>query len=143
MSDETTPLADPLPTTRSTRPVLDQAEIRAGSVMAILVYTFNFFCPFFWVVPLLMSGNRFALYHAKQGLTFFLVCVVPFMMLMGVGVGSGYLGILEGGVLWILVLGINAVGLLRAIKGQVKPLPIIGSFGEWWFGNVDVKPSEA
>jgi hypothetical protein len=66
MSDETTPLADPLPTPRSTRPVLDQAEIRAGSVMAILVYTFNFFWPFFWVVPMLMSNDRFALYQAKQ-----------------------------------------------------------------------------
>lgn len=59
-------MADPLPTARSTRPVLDQAEIRAGSLMAILVYTFNFFWPFFWIVPLLKRDNRFALYHAKQ-----------------------------------------------------------------------------
>jgi hypothetical protein len=66
MSDEATPLADPLPTPRSTRPVLDQAEISAGSLMAILVYTFNFFWPFFWVVPMLMRDNRISLYHAKQ-----------------------------------------------------------------------------
>jgi len=142
MSDEATPLADPLPTPRSTRPMLDQAEISAGSLMAILVYTFNFFWPFFWVVPMLKRDNRFSLYHAKQGLTFFMFSLV-FMVVIGVGVVGGKLSTLEGGVIWILVLGINAVGLLRAIKGQVKPLPIIGSFGERWFGNVDVKPSEA
>lgn len=139
MSDETTPVAVPLPTARSTRPVLDQAKISAGSLMAILVYVFNFFWPFFWVVPMLKRDNRFALYHAKQGLTIVIFSLV-LMVLIGVGVGGGRLSFLEGGVLWILVWSINAVGLLRAIKGQVKPLPIIGSLGERWFGNVDVKP---
>ena len=88
---------------------------------------------------MLKRDNRFALYHAKQGLTIVIFSLV-LMVLIGVGVGGGRLSFLEGGVLWILVWSINAVGLLRAIKGQVKPLPIIGSLGERWFGNVDVKP---
>ncbi|MFN7396243.1 MAG: hypothetical protein ACK54T_09385 [bacterium] len=35
---------------------------------------------------------------------------------------------------------LNIFGLVYAITVQVKPLPIIGSLGDRWFANIDVKP---
>ena len=161
MSDETTPPPNPIsypvpptnpgpiPPPGGSRPVLDQAEISAGSVMAILVYAINFVLvfPFFWIVPLIMRNNRFSLYHAKQGLTLILIgaiCFLLFGALTAVTFGLGAcISVPVMGLLGVVGFVLNIFGLVYAITGQVKPLPIIGSFGERWFGNVDVKPSEA
>lgn len=156
MSDETTPppnpipspvpptIPGPIPPRGGGRPVLDQAEISAGSVMAILVYAINFVFPLFWIVPLIMRDNRFSLYHAKQGLTMFLIGVIACAILGGLTAATLGLGACISVPVMSLIgvagFVLNIFGLVYAITGQVKPLPIIGVWGERWFGNIDVKP---
>lgn len=112
--------------------------------MAILVYIFNFFWPFFWVVPMLKRDNRFSLYHAKQGLTLLLIGAISCLVFGALTVATFGLGACISvpvmGLLGVAGFVLNIFGLVYAIKGQVKPLPIIGVWGERWFGNIDVKP---
>jgi len=79
-----------------------------------------------FLIPLLAAKNSpFAQYHAKQGLVLFIfsiivsaVSVIPFL---GWAVGS------IGGILTLILL---IMGIVNALGGQMKPLPIIGSYAE-------------
>lgn len=139
--------AGPLPAGGS-RPVLDKSEIEAGKVMALLVYAIGFFIPLFWIVPFVTRDNRFSLYHAKQGL---LLCIIGFgggvvlqvltLILAAVTAGIGAcLGLPLFGVFMLGYLALNIIGLINAINGQVKPLPVIGLWAERWFASIDIKP---
>ncbi|MCA9294111.1 MAG: DUF4870 domain-containing protein [Phycisphaerales bacterium] len=109
-------------------------EVASGKVFAILCYALGFLGIPFFILPLVMRDNDFSLYHAKQvlilwllgiagyilGVLLLVVCIGPFIML-GVGILS-------------LVLAI--MGLINAINGQAKPLPLIGKYAEQWFAGV-------
>lgn len=105
-----------------------------GKLWAILSYLPGVFIPV-WLIPLVKRSNHLSLFHAKQMLGFaaiqvptwivFLLAnmlirgipnktvILVLSILMMVGVGLGF-----------LVVGV--IGLLGAMKGQVKPLPLIG-----------------
>ncbi|HIE10783.1 MAG TPA: DUF4870 domain-containing protein [Kiritimatiellae bacterium] len=110
---------------------MEQKEIEEGKPFAILSYALNFVGLPFFLVPLIMRNNEFSLYHAKQNLVLWLVGIVG-------GVISGVLillcvGVLLFPLLTIFLLVLNVVGLINAIKGEAKPLPVIGKWGEDWF----------
>ncbi len=110
---------------------MDPKEIEDGKPFAILSYALNFVGLPFFLVPLIMRNNEFSLYHAKQNLMLWLVGIVG-------GVISGVLialcvGLLLFPLLTIFLLVLNIIGLINAIKGEAKPLPVIGKWGEDWF----------
>ncbi|MDP4038565.1 MAG: hypothetical protein Q8P54_01180 [bacterium] len=79
-----------------------------------------------WIVPMLAAkDSKFAMYHANQGLVLFLL-----------GVLVGFVGGLIPFVGWFLVAPIGSVfvlilaimGIINALNGQMKPLPLIGGF---------------
>lgn len=91
--------------------------------MAIVAYIIFF-------VPLLVEGAKndpFVKYHVKQGLALLLLSVavsilgsiIPFI---------GWFIILPVGSIFVLVLLI--MGIVNAVNGVEKPLPVIGSIGE-------------
>lgn len=88
-----------------------------NKVMAALAYVFFF-------IPLLACPNdSFAKYHANQGL-----------LLLIVGVAGRFIGIIPfiGGLLTAL-LGLATfvlfiMGVINALNGVEKPLPIIGNY---------------
>lgn len=128
MSDETvTPIAAPQ--------IVDPKEIEAGKTFAILSYVLSFVWLPFFIVPLVQRENTFALYHAKQVMLLWLAGVA-------MSVVCGVLFCLAPVIAPIVGLGLLALaimGLLNAIKGEMKPLPLIGKFAEEWFKGITKK----
>lgn len=119
-----TPEAAPTPAALS-------PEVEEGKPFAILSYALNFIGLPFFLVPLILRNNEFSLYHAKQ-------CLLLWLLGIAGAVVSGLLaivcvGILLGLALAVALLVLNIIGLINAIQGQAKPLPIIGPWAEEWF----------
>ena len=80
------------------------------------------------LIPLLAKKDSpFAQYHGKQGLALFIgevilgfVWIVPF------------LGWIIGGVGWLIAFILFIMGLMNALSGKMKPLPVIGKMAENW-----------
>ncbi|WP_438445506.1 hypothetical protein [Gorillibacterium sp. sgz5001074] len=86
--------------------------------MAIVAYILFF-------IPLIAAkDSKYAMYHANQGLTLFLVAVACNIVLSIIPI-LGWI-LLPFANLAILVLLI--LGIVAAAQGQVKPLPIIGQY---------------
>ena len=91
-------------------------EIESGKVMAIISY-------FIFFVPLLVEDarkNKFVMYHVQQSIVLliaYVICTILTVVLIGL-------------FLYILVFILWLIGLINAIQGKVKPVPIIGSLGE-------------
>lgn len=85
----------------------------AGKVMAGLSYFSVLF-----ILPYLFRGNdRFAMYHAKQGMTLFAAGLVG--ELVGSLFGLGWL-------VWLARIYMIIQGVSHVVKGEKKPLPFIG-----------------
>lgn len=100
-------------------PQPDPQDVEKNKVIAILSYII-FFLPY-----LVAKDSPFAMYHANQGLILLLTSLVLNF------VGSiipilGWFIIIPFGNLAILVFLI--MGIINAINGQKKPLPLIGKF---------------
>ena len=109
-------------------------ETAEGQTFAILSYALSLTLLPFFFVPLILRNNSFSLYHAKQSLVLWILGVVSLY------VGSllmvfcvGFL-IIAATSLFLVVL--NIVGLIHAIKGEQKPLPLVGDWAETWFKGI-------
>ena len=113
---------------------LSEAEIAEGKTFAILSYALSFIGLPFFIIPLVMRNNDFSLYHAKQTLMLWLAGIaLSVVSAVLTAVCIGLVIALVGGV-FLLVL--NIIGLMASINGEVKPLPVIGAYGEEWFKGV-------
>src|SRR5258706_6848364 len=103
----------------STRQVNYTPEDAAnGKTMAILAYLVFF-------IPLLMEDmkkNNFVMFHTEQAIILVILNVVVAI------VGTVTCGI--GLILYIPWLIFLVMGILNASKGECKPLPLIGQYGE-------------
>jgi uncharacterized membrane protein len=109
---------------------MPESDIEPGKLFAILSY----FC-FLFIIPLVQKNNRFALYHAWQALVMTIISIViwvpltilSFIPIIGcfVSIGSLFIG-LGWFILWV-------IGLINAITGKYKGIPLISKFGEQQF----------
>ena len=87
----------------------------------------SFFCylgPMAVLIPLVAQpDSKYCRYHANQGLVLMvfellcaLVCIVPI------------LGWIVGGIAGIFAFVCEIIGIVNALTGKVKPLPIIGKY---------------
>ena len=86
------------------------------------------------IVAFVQNGekkNTFASYHIRQsvglmctGFALALVNIIPFLGWM-----ISILGVIGLMVLWIM-------GLLNAINGKEKPIPLLGNLYSKWFANI-------
>ena len=109
-------------------------EMEEGKTFAILSYVLNFVGLPFFLVPLIMRNNEFSLYHAKQCLMLWLAGFVLSSVsgvLMAVCIGFI---LLPASCIFILVL--NIMGLINTTKGEMKPVPLIGKWGDDWFKGI-------
>ncbi|MBL8007849.1 MAG: hypothetical protein JNJ56_09975 [Ignavibacteria bacterium] len=93
-------------------------EIQAGKTMAIISYLIFF-------IPLLMDdmrNNKFVMFHTEQAIVLLLLNIAA-----GI-VGSLTCGI--GLVLYIPWVILLIMGMMNAANGELKPLPVIGQYGE-------------
>ena len=90
------------------------ADVEPGKLWAILSYL----VPILVAVPLIQKDNDFSLFHARQTLV---------LLIFGIPTCGGCI---IGG----LVLAV--MGAMNAYNGKYEPLPLIGKFGEEWFGTI-------
>ena len=104
----------------------DSADIEQNKVMAVLAYI----GPLVLVPILAAKDSKFAKFHANQGLTLF-ICSFVYCIFPGILYSiSDWLGffvhILRLLNLAFLVLAV--LGIINAVNGQAKELPVIGKF---------------
>ena len=133
MSDNTTQPAPEAPETPIQEPVapvavaLDPQEVEKGKLFAILGYIIGILC----IVPLIQKDNAFSLYHAKQVL-----------LLILAGIALSFLNVIPclGQIVWglgtLFLFVLDIIGLINAIKGEAKPVPLIGKYAEEWFKGI-------
>ena len=109
-------------------------EIAEGQTFAILSYALSLTLLPFFFVPLIQRNNSFSLYHAKQSLVLWILGVISLY------VGSLLMVICVGFILIVAALVflavLDIVGLIHAIKGEQKPLPLVGEWAETWFKGI-------
>lgn len=100
-------------------PKSDPADVEKNKVMALLSYLIFF-------IPLLAARESpFAMYHANQGLILFLAAL--FINVIGTIIPIiGWFILIPIGNLLVLVYAV--IGIINALNGQTKPLPLIGKF---------------
>lgn len=105
------------------------ADNSNDTLMGVLAYL-GILC----LIPLLAAkDSEFAQYHAKQGVTLFileiaamvLMWVISFMALIG---GLGFLALLSM-LIWVVQIGffvLAIIGIVNVVNNKKEPLPIIG-----------------
>jgi uncharacterized membrane protein len=97
-------------------PKSDPQDAEKNKAMGIIAYIIFF-------VPLLAARNsKFAMYHANQGLVLFLAWVA--LNIIGWIPIIGWILLPLG---WIFLIVLAIMGIINASKGEMKPLPVIGS----------------
>lgn len=95
----------------------DQTDIENNKIMGILAYIF-------FLIPLLAAKeSKFARYHTNQGLVLFL-SVVGVYVVGGILPLVGILLIVLGKLAFLVLM---VLGIINAAKGEMKPLPVIGT----------------
>ena len=89
--------------------------------MAVVAYILFF-------IPLLTEAKKdpFVKYHVKQGLLIFIGLVAA--NIFG-GISPWFLWWIDN-LLYLAFFVLMIIGIMNAIKGEEKPLPLIGKFGE-------------
>jgi len=118
----------------------DVKEIEEGKTIAWLGYL-GILC----LIPLLAyKDNKFAKFHGKQGLIFFIAYMVIFIVLWilafifrfafgAISRVGGVFGILFGiliGLLWLVVFVFSIIGIIKSLQGEYWKMPIIGNYVE-------------
>ncbi len=97
----------------------------ASKLFAFLAYLLGIIG--FVIILLAKKDDKFAMYHAKQSLVLYIAGVIIYIAGLFIPI-IGWFFILPLGYLLIAILWI--FGIVRALTGVEKPLPLIGSFGE-------------
>jgi fumarate reductase subunit D len=100
---------------------LKDKEIQEGKFFALISYI-SFLC----IVSLVLKkDNKFALYHAKQGLVLFVLEVAVFIISV-----IPFLGWLIG-VLGVVIFTLFSIwGILQALMGNLNRLPLISDIAD-------------
>ena len=98
-----------------------QEDIQNNKVMAVLSYI-----GILALIPFLAAKESpYAQFHAKQGLTLFIVEIV-YSVLSVILAFIPVVGLIVSGVLGLCVFVLVILGIVNAVQGQAKELPIIG-----------------
>ncbi len=95
--------------------------IREGKFFAVISYV-SFFCI---VALILKKGNKFALYHAKQGLVLFVMEVIVFIFSI-----IPFLGLLIRIFGFALFLLVSLWGIIQSTLGIYSRIPVITKMSE-------------
>ncbi len=101
----------------------DPQDVAANKVYAVLAY-FGILV----LVPMLAAkDSKYAQFHANQGLILFLLEVIVSVFL-GIISGIKVLAIIFTIVLNLGILAFLVIGIINAVDGRAKELPLIGKF---------------
>ncbi|MDP2928065.1 MAG: hypothetical protein Q8N80_04645 [Candidatus Omnitrophota bacterium] len=99
----------------------EEQQVREGKFFAIISYV-SFLCI---ITLILKKDNKFALYHAKQGLVLFVMEVVAFILSI-----IPFLGWLIGIFGYALFLLVSLWGIMQAAQGINSRIPIVTDISE-------------
>lgn len=112
------------------------AQQDQGKTIAILSYI----TLIGWIVAIVMHGSnktQLGAYHIRQSLGFMIfsiaLVIVFSLITFAILMAAPFIGILFSLISWLLYIGIIVlwiIGLINAINGQMKPIPIIGNLSE-------------
>ena len=119
-------------TTRPELAAITEQEKKDGKIMAVLAYL-----GILVFIPILAArNNKFAMFHAEQGLALFVTWVIVFIAFRFIDpifnnmINMYFCG---GSIIYLVVrlfLFVLAImGIINAAQGNVKEIPVIGSFG--------------
>ena len=107
----------------------DIKDAQDNKVMAVLAY----FGPLVLIPILAAKGSKFARYHSNQGLVLFIACVAY-------SIAYGILSSIILAISWrlyfitsilsfvgLIFTVLAVIGIINACKGEMKPLPVLGS----------------
>jgi uncharacterized membrane protein len=121
MPDNNPPVQTPSPAAANPK------EFEEGKILAILSYII----PFVFLVPIIQKNNDYALFHAKQAMLLMIVGFVLSTVLSATCVLAVLVPFVSLGLLVLAIMGI-----INAVKGEMKPLPVLGKFAEDWFKGI-------
>ena len=112
----------------------DNEDIEAGRFLSVLCYLWIFV-----LIPVFAAkDNGFVRFHRRQGILTFVLntvyMILMFIILDIVRVTVGSWGVIIFGVLLYIGLAalaaLSACGIINAVKGKAKELPLIGATAE-------------
>lgn len=74
--------------------------------------------------------NTFASFHIRQGLGITLTFISLGLII------SNFDSLLISAPMWIFVSVLWSYGMFSAIKGETKPMPLLGDLFQKWFSNI-------
>jgi len=101
-----------------------QSSTDEGRIWAFLAYFLSIVG--FILVLALKKDNKFAMFHAKQSLVLFVIYIAGYVVLMFIPI----LGWIVMMFWWLVFLILSIIGIINALTGKEKALPIIGGFAE-------------
>lgn len=90
-----------------------------------------------FIVAVIMHGTkktRLGAYHLRQSLGLMLTAIAV-AFAVAIMAFIPFVGWLAGMAAWIGLLALWVMGLLAAINGEQKPVPVLGVHFQKWFGN--------
>ena len=103
--------------TKDTTDQFDKDDIEKNKVMGLLAYILFF-------IPLLAAKDSpFAKYHANQGLVLFICGLIASVVWI-----IPILGWIIAPILSIVITVLAVIGIINAVNGKAKELPIIGKY---------------
>ena len=103
--------------TKDTTDQFDKDDIEKNKAMGLLAYILFF-------IPLLAAKDSpFARYHANQGLVLFICGLISSLVWI-----IPILGWIIAPILSIVITVLAVIGIINALNGKAKELPIIGKF---------------
>ena len=112
--------------TADTTASFDQNDINQNKVMAVLAYI-----GILVLIPIFAAKNsKFARFHSNQGL---LLCIVSLAMsVINIVLGEiPVIGVILGiasGLISLVVFVLAIIGIINAVQGKAKELPIVGKY---------------
>lgn len=108
----------------NTQSPADQPDENQLKVIAAIGYLGILF-----ILPLLMfPKNKFAIFHANQGLLLFLAGIVGGVAVSVLAVITLGIGALLWPVVWLFLVVLLIMGVVNALGGKMQRLPLIGNF---------------
>jgi uncharacterized membrane protein len=117
-------------TPATTPPVIDTAEDKTVAIISYLTLIG-------FIAAIVIHSNKktkLGAFHLRQVLGYMLTAIaIGFCQIVLVFIPIlGWLAIFA---LWVSMLVLWVMGLISAINGQLKPMPIVGPMYQKWLGN--------
>lgn len=123
----------PPPPVQSLTPVASSSEDKTVAIVAYLTLIG-------FIVAVILHGSKktqLGTYHLRQALGLMLTGIGLWICMLIVGV-IPILGWIIAICIWIVMLALVfpwVMGLIAAVNGQMKPVPVLGKHYEKWFAN--------